>query len=102
VNPCLECETRDYVCIFDEYSDKRWKYHTAKMEEELDYYKKFVSDFFKAMRTSSDADIQQIIDLMRSGSSTSEVQSKVAYIIEENQYISPTSLQKAPEWDQGD
>jgi hypothetical protein len=72
------------------------------MEEELDYYKKFVSHFFKAMRTSSDADIQQIIDLMRSGSSTSEVQSKVAYIIEENRYTSPTSLQKAPEWDQGD
>jgi hypothetical protein len=101
VNPCFECEKRAYLCIFDESSDKRRKYHAVMIEEELRYYKEFVGDVFMAMRTCSDADIQQIIDVVRSGSSTSEVQITVTNILAEDQYIQPTFLQKAPEWDQG-
>jgi hypothetical protein len=57
---------------------------------------------FKAMRTSSDADLQQIIDAVRSGASISEVQDILTYILTENQHIQPAALLKAPDLDQAD
>jgi hypothetical protein len=69
------------------------------MEEELGFYKKFVADLFQVMRTSSDHDLQQIINVIRSGAPTSEVQNVVTYVLTESKSIQPTALLKAPQWD---
>jgi hypothetical protein len=70
----LECSKRDSVCTFDESSDKRRKSYSGKMEEELNYYQRFLDDFFEAIRNSNDNDIHHIINVVRSGSSVSEIQ----------------------------
>lgn len=69
------------------------------MEEKLDFYEKFVADLFQVMRTSSDPDLQQIIDVIRSGASTSEVQDVVTFVLTEKKSIQPTVLIKAPKCD---
>lgn len=102
VSPCSECTKRNCACVIDEHSDKRRNYHTAKIETELAYYKEFVDGIFMAMRTSSQSDLQQIIDAVRSGASTSEVQNLVTSVLAVNQYIQPNALIKAPDLDQGD
>ncbi|KAJ5318361.1 C6 transcription factor [Penicillium atrosanguineum] len=82
-HPCFECTKRDFVCKFDESSDKRRKGYPSKMEEELNYYQRFLNDFFEAIR-SSDDDVHHIINAVRSGSSASAIQFEVNIILAGN------------------
>lgn len=83
----MECKKRDLVCIFDESSDKRRKSYSSKMEQELSYYQEFLDDFLEAIRTSDDDDVHRIIDIVRSVSSTREIQNKVAHVLAENRPV---------------
>lgn len=90
-NPCLECTRRESACIFDESSDKRRKSYLTKMEKELNYYQKFLDDFFEALRISKDDDVDHIINIVRSGASTSEIQLEVNGVLRENNSSRPAA-----------
>ncbi|KAJ5971817.1 C6 transcription factor [Penicillium vulpinum] len=83
-NPCSECRKRDCICDVNESSDKRRKLYLSMMEEELKYHQQFMDGFLKAIRTSNDADVHHIIDVVRSGSSTSEIQTAVNRVLTDN------------------
>lgn len=87
----MKCTKRGSVCVFDETSDKRRKCHESKMEEELNYYRSFLDDFFEAIRDSNDDDVQHIIDIVRSGSSTGEIQFGVKSILAGNDPSRPAA-----------
>ena len=52
--------------------------------EELRYHQQFMDGFFEAIRTSDDANVHHIIDVVRSGSLTSEIQTAVNRILTDN------------------
>ena len=54
------------------------------MEEELRYHQQFLDEFFEAIRTSNDANLHHIIDVVRSGLSTTEIQTVVTRVLMEN------------------
>ncbi|KAJ5607200.1 C6 transcription factor [Penicillium hordei] len=83
-NPCSECRKRDCVCDVDESSDKRRKLYLSMMEEELRYHQQFMDGFLKVIRTSNNTDVHHIIDVVRSGSSTSEIQTAVNRVLTDN------------------
>lgn len=83
-NPCLECKKRNILCIFDESSDKRRKTYSNKIEQELSHYQEFLSDFLEAIRLSDDDDVHHIINIVRSGSSTSKIHIEVTLILAGN------------------
>ncbi|KAJ5853145.1 hypothetical protein N7534_005688 [Penicillium rubens] len=83
-NPCLECTKRGSICLFDEISDKRRKSYESKMKEELGYYQRFLVDLIEAIWDCNDDDVHPIINIVRSGSSSSEIQSEVNNILEGN------------------
>lgn len=70
--------------MFFECSDKRPKFDSIKMEVEPRYYQEFLDKVLKASRITSDADIQHIIEVVRSGSSISEIQKVVTYVLTDN------------------
>lgn len=80
----MGCRERDCVCVIDESSDKRRKLYSSMIEEELGYHQQFLDEFLEAIRTSNDADVHHIIDVVRSGSSTSEIQAAVTRVLTEN------------------
>jgi hypothetical protein len=47
-------------------------------------YQESLDDFLEAMRTSDDDDVQGIVDVVRSGSSTSKIKTEVAHILAGN------------------
>jgi hypothetical protein len=51
------------------------------MQQELSYYQEFLDNFFEAIRTSDPYAVHRIIDLVRSGSSTSEIQTEVNLVL---------------------
>ena len=85
-NPCLECTKRGSICVFDMSSDKRRKSHASKIEAELRHYQRFLNDFLRAIQDSSDDDVRNIINTVRAGSSTSEIQSEVNSVLMRNYY----------------
>ncbi|KAJ9483107.1 hypothetical protein VN97_g10313 [Penicillium thymicola] len=54
------------------------------MEEELRYHQQFMDGFLKAIRTSNNTDVHHIIDIVRSGSSISEIQTAVNRVLTDN------------------
>lgn len=80
----MECSKRDCVCIVDESSDKRRKLYSSMMEEELRYHQQFMDEFLEAIRTSNDADVHHIIDVVRLGSSISEIKTVVNCVLTDN------------------
>lgn len=78
----MECNKRGSVCVIDESSDKRRKSYFMRMEEDLKCYREFLDKFFEAIRTSTDNDVQHIIDVVQSAPSISEVQMEVARVLE--------------------
>ncbi|KAF4772325.1 hypothetical protein PENNAL_c0190G04329 [Penicillium nalgiovense] len=90
-NPCLECTKRGSACIFDESSDKRRKSHFRRMEEELRHYQGFLDEFLKNIRNSSEADLQHIIHVVRSGSSIDEIQNAMTNLNTENYQLERTT-----------
>lgn len=87
----MECTKRGSVCIFDESSDKRRKSYSSRMEEELSYYQMFLDDFFEGIRNCNDDDVHHIINIVRSGSSTSEIRFEVNSILAGNNPSPPTA-----------
>lgn len=87
----MECSKRDCVCIVDESSDKRRKLYSSMMEEELRYHQQFMDEFLEAIRTSNDADVHHIIDVVRLGSSRSEIQTAVNRAITDNRSSRPAT-----------
>ncbi|KAI2734308.1 transcriptional regulator family: Fungal Specific TF [Penicillium roqueforti] len=85
-NPCLECTKRGSICVFDMSSDKRRKSHASKIEAELRHYQRFLNDFLRAIQDSGDDDVRNIINTVRAGSSTSEIQSEVNSVLMRNYY----------------
>jgi hypothetical protein len=80
----LRCTKRGSVCIFDMSSDKRRKSYASKMEEELGHYQRFWADFSRAIRDSDHDGVHHIINTVRSGSSSSEIQSEVNKVLTRN------------------
>jgi hypothetical protein len=80
----LECKNRDVVCVFDASSDKRRKIYLSKIELELRYYREFSNNFLMAIGTSHYADVHHIIDIVRSGSSISEIKNVVTRVLTDN------------------
>jgi hypothetical protein len=54
------------------------------MKEELGYYQRFLVDLIEAIWDCNDDDVHPIINIVRSGSSSSEIQSEVNNILEGN------------------
>ena len=54
------------------------------MEEKVRYYQNFLDEFLKVIRHSSEADVQHIIHVVRSGSSIIEIQNVMTNLITEN------------------
>ena len=54
------------------------------MEEELRYHQQFLDEFLEGIRTSNDANLHHIIDVVRSGLSTTEIQTVVTRVLMEN------------------
>ncbi|KAJ6107621.1 hypothetical protein N7523_008944 [Penicillium sp. IBT 18751x] len=79
--PCMECTKRDIVCIVDESSDKRRKSYSSKVEQERSFYQELMEGFFTIIRTSSDEDVQHIINIVRSGSSAGDIQTEVIRVL---------------------
>lgn len=71
-------------------SDKRRKSHVSKIEAELRHYQRFLNDFLRAIQDSSDDDVRNIINTVRAGSSTSEIQSEVNSVLMRNYCSRPT------------
>lgn len=71
-------------------SDKRRKSHASKIEAELRHYQRFLNDFLRAIQDSSDDDVRNIINTVRAGSSTSEIQSEVNSVLMRNYCSRPT------------
>ncbi|KAJ5988264.1 C6 transcription factor [Penicillium waksmanii] len=87
--PCLECTKRNSRCIFEESSDKRRKSYERKIEEHLRYYRGLLDDLLEAIRHSSDDNVDRIFNIVRSGSSISEIQSMVKEGLSESESFRP-------------
>ncbi|KOS47874.1 hypothetical protein ACN38_g1157 [Penicillium nordicum] len=88
---CLECRKRACVCVVDESSDKRRKLCLSMMEQELRYHQQFMDQILEAIRTSNDADFHHIIDVVRLGSSRSEIQTAMNRVITDNRSSRPAT-----------
>jgi hypothetical protein len=55
-------------------------------------YRGFVNELFEAIQISGDADIQQIIIAIRSGSSTTDVHRVVTHLLVVNNFFRPLSV----------
>lgn len=87
----MECRKRACVCVVDESSDRRRKLCLSMMEEEFRYHQQFMDQFLEAIRTSNDADVHHIIDVVRLGSSRSEIQTAVNRAITDNRSSRPAT-----------
>lgn len=61
------------------------------MEEELRHYQGFLDEFLKNIRNSSEADLQHIIHVVRSGSSIDEIQNAMTNLNTENYQLERTT-----------
>ncbi|CAI7585761.1 unnamed protein product [Penicillium pancosmium] len=87
--PCLECTKRNSRCIFEQSSDKRRKSYERKMEEDLRYYRGVLDDLLEAIRHSTDANVDRILNIVRSESSISEIQFMVKEGLSESESSYP-------------
>ncbi|RHZ56241.1 hypothetical protein CDV55_104401 [Aspergillus turcosus] len=89
-SPCSECALHGRDCIIDEFADKRRKVARDRVEEELAYYRGFLEQLLEAIRHGNRADIDAIINVIRSGASEKEIRLAVARLLD----LEPTVLDR--------
>ncbi|KAJ5155163.1 hypothetical protein N7492_007966 [Penicillium capsulatum] len=82
--PCTECATHQRECVFDQDADRRRKGSAKRTQEDLVNVRTFVNNLLSVLRDSNDDTTQQIIQLIRAGTSLEEIQAVVEQLAPTN------------------
>ena len=93
---CSECDTHDRECTFDEQADRRRRVNARRTEEELASLTEFTEQLVGVLRYSNDADIQHLLNVVRSSNSRDEIQGVLISISAQHPELDRQALGQPP------